>query len=164
MRGGVVKPNADVAFDIPVALNEELVREVDVAGEPEFEALEAAIDDLDDELFTIAQQMPVPPGGDYAFRKKLHDDLHFPVEAMEQGITGKVFVQFTVDKQGRIVKPQVVRGLGAGCDEAALAAIQKQGKWTAGTWNGKPIKTKMVVPVQFSKDKIPPSGLLSLLN
>jgi riboflavin synthase len=57
-------------------------------------------------------------------------------------------VQGHVDETGTVIKAEVVKGIGGGCDEAALNAILKT-KFTPGKQRGKPIKVQVTVPVLF---------------
>lgn len=80
--------------------------------------------------------------------QSIESRLVYPQQAKKAGIEGKVFVQFTVDKNGNIVDPHVAKGIGHGCDEAALDAV-KQAKFTPGTKNGKPVTVKYELPIVF---------------
>lgn len=74
----------------------------------------------------------------------------YPLAAFEAGVTGKVFVEFTVTKLGEINDAKVVKGLGYGCDEEALAAVvSTSGNWNPAFQNGKPIDFKQTVAIPF---------------
>jgi hypothetical protein len=70
------------------------------------------------EVYVIAEVMPDLIGG----LSSIQEQVHYPELAKKSGIEGRVFLQFVVDENGRVVDPIVTRGIGAGCDEAALAA------------------------------------------
>lgn len=72
----------------------------------------------------------------------------YPKDAKKAGIQGKVFVQFTVSKKGNVVDPHVVKGIGHGCDQAAINAV-KQAKFIPGTKDGKPATFKYTFPIVF---------------
>ncbi len=72
----------------------------------------------------------------------------YPKDAKKAGIQGKVFVQFTVNEDGNVVDPHVVKGIGHGCDQAAINAV-KQAKFTPGTKDGKPATFKYTLPIVF---------------
>ncbi|MDI9355726.1 MAG: energy transducer TonB [Chitinophagaceae bacterium] len=83
----------------------------------------------------------------YAFIEK---NLTYPKEAKRMTIEGKVFVQFVVDEQGSLTEVEVVKGIGAGCDEEAVRIIKNQPtKWTPGEQRGKPTKIRMILPITF---------------
>jgi protein TonB len=68
-------------------------------------------------------------------------------------------VQFVIDERGNVNNPVVVRGIGGGCDEAAVEAVKKA-KFTPGMQRGRPVKVSYTLPVTFrlsSADKKPNS-------
>lgn len=100
-----------------------------------------------EEVFTVIESMPEPVGGMVA----IFENLRYPETARRAGIEGRVVVQFTVDEQGNVVDPEVVRGIGGGCDEAAIDAI-KAVEWTPGTQHGEPVSTEFMLPITFRLD------------
>jgi protein TonB len=64
-------------------------------------------------------------------------------------VEGTVFVQFTVGTSGAPTDAKVLRGIGAGCNEAAIEACMKQKYWQPGMRDGRPIKMRMILPVMF---------------
>ena len=93
---------------------------------------------------TICEELPELIGGWAA----LFREVQYPVIAKKAGLEGRVILQFIVDEQGRVTEPKVVRGIGAGCDEEALRALQTV-RFRPGTQRGKPFKVKMSLPVTF---------------
>ncbi|ARA94623.1 energy transducer TonB [Rhodothermaceae bacterium RA] len=96
------------------------------------------------EIFVIVEQMPELIGGLAAIQSK----IRYPEIAKKAGVEGRVIVQFIVDEQGNVVDPVVVRGIGAGCDEEAIRAVQ-QAKFKPGKQRGKPVRVKMSLPITF---------------
>ena len=95
-------------------------------------------------FFVAVEEMPKPIGGLSGIQEK----IKYPEIALRAGIEGKVYVKAYVDEAGNVVDAEVVKGIGAGCDEAALEAIMKT-KFTPGMQRGKAIKVQITVPVQF---------------
>lgn len=91
-----------------------------------------------------ADVMPEPIGGIANILK----DLVYPEEATKNKIEGKVLVSFIVDEKGNVTKPTVIRGIGYGCDEAAVKALSTA-RFTPGKENGKTVKVKLVLPIMF---------------
>jgi len=89
-------------------------------------------------------QMPKLIGG----LQSVASRVVYPEQAKQAGIEGRVTVQFTVDENGNVVDPHVVKGIGHGCDEAALNTI-KQAKFKPATKNGKPVNVKFSLPIVF---------------
>lgn len=96
------------------------------------------------EIFMLVEEMPELIGGLGGLQKR----IKYPEIAKKAGVEGKVFLQFVVDEKGNVVDPIVTRGIGAGCDEAAIKAIL-EAKFTPGKQRGKPVKVKMSLPVTF---------------
>lgn len=96
------------------------------------------------EVFTIVEDMPELKGGMQA----IYDNLEYPEIARQAGIEGRVVVQFIIDEEGQVVDPQVVRGIGGGCDEAAVEAV-KQVEFTPGRQRGRPVRVRYSLPITF---------------
>lgn len=107
-------------------------------------------DDADDEpeIFVTVEQMPELIGG----MAELQRHVVYPEMARRAQIEGRVVVQFVIDEQGYVRDPFVVRGVGAGLDEAALEAV-KQVRFTPGMQRGRPVKVQYTIPVQFRLTK-----------
>lgn len=103
-----------------------------------------------EEVFTIVEKMPEFPGRDTALNEFFVKNLQYPVFAKEQGIQGKVWISFVVDKDGTIGSIEVRRAIGGGCDEEAVRVIKLMPKWIPGSQGGKPLKVKFTLPVRFT--------------
>lgn len=97
-----------------------------------------------DETFVVVEEMPQLIGG----KKGLQSKIQYPQEAINKGIEGRVTVQFVVDENGQVQNPQIIRGIGAGCDEEALRVVS-QATFTKGKQRGKNVKVKMTLPIIF---------------
>ena len=64
-------------------------------------------------------------------------------------VEGKVFVEFWIEPTGDITNAKVIRGLCDTCDKEALRLVTEMPKWTPATQKGKPIRTRMVIPIKF---------------
>ena len=85
-----------------------------------------------------------------AFRSYIAQHLKYPQIAIENGIFGKVFVQFVVDQKGNVVDVQVARGIDPSLDNEALRLIKStSGKWSPGKQQGKPVKVRYTFPIAF---------------
>lgn len=92
----------------------------------------------------VPSRLPEPIGGIAAIQQK----VVYPEIAIRAGVEGRVYIRAFIDAQGNVVRALVEKGIGAGCDEAALDAV-KQTKFTPGEQRGRPVKVQMVIPVQF---------------
>ena len=85
-----------------------------------------------------------------AFREYIIQHLTFPQIAIENSISGKVFVQFVVDQNGNAVDVQVIRSVDPLLDHEALRLIiSTSGMWTPGKQRGKPVKVRYTFPITF---------------
>ncbi len=76
--------------------------------------------------------------------------LKYPEAARKAGVEGKVIVQFTIAENGEVKEAEVLKSVGHGCDEAALAVVMAMPNWTPAMKDGKPAKVKMTLPFTFS--------------
>lgn len=97
----------------------------------------------------MVEQKPSFPGGETAMYKWLQDNIIYPAAASEEGVQGKVTVQFIVEKDGSITHVQVVRGKHPALDAEAARVIRKMPRWTPGRNNGQPVRVTYHLPVQF---------------
>jgi protein TonB len=116
---------------------------IDVA--PIVEEEEAA----DEEVFFIVEDMPAFPGGDLALRKYIAQSVKYPVIAQENGIQGKVFVTFVVDKDGSVTNARIARGVDPSIDKEALRVVNSLPKWKPGKQRGKAVRVSYTVPINF---------------
>lgn len=78
----------------------------------------------------------------------LQRKVKYPEMARRAGIEGRVTVQFIVNERGEVENPRVIRGIGGGCDEAALEAV-KQAKFSPGMQRGRPVRVQYSLPIVF---------------
>jgi periplasmic protein TonB len=79
----------------------------------------------------------------------LKRNVKYPDEAKRNKIKGSVFVAATIEADGRVVGARLLKGLGNGCDEAALEVVRKMPKWNAGKVNGQNVRSEVSVKVPF---------------
>ncbi len=92
----------------------------------------------------FAEQMPQPIGGLAAIYKK----ITYPEIAKQAGVEGKVYVVAFIDETGTVNDVKVLKGIGAGCDEAAVNAV-KATKFKPAKNKGKPVKVKFSLAITF---------------
>ncbi len=96
----------------------------------------------------FAQVMPEPKGG----MESIYKYISYPEIAARSGIEGKVFLLVYINEKGGVDDVKVVKGIGAGCDEAAVNGLKKV-EFNPGKDDGVPIKVKMSLPVTFKLKK-----------
>ena len=100
-------------------------------------------------VYFTADEMPAFPGGEAALLKFLSRRLNYPAAALERRLSGKVYLSFTVDPEGRLHDPRVVRGLGGGLDEEALRLVRLMPWWNPGKIGGQPVWVALTLPIVF---------------
>lgn len=101
------------------------------------------------QVFFIVENMPEFPGGELALRKFIANAIKYPVIAQENGIQGKVYVNFVVDKDGSVTQARIARGVDPSLDKEALRVVNSLPKWKPGMQRGKPVKVSYTVPISF---------------
>lgn len=81
--------------------------------------------------------------------KGLYKKVQYPEKCRKAGIQGRVYVQFVVNKKGLPTHVHVLRGIGSGCDDAAITAVKKYASFTPGMNSGKPVRVQMALPILF---------------
>ncbi|TFH34347.1 MAG: M56 family peptidase [Bacteroidia bacterium] len=104
-----------------------------------------------EELYFVVEEMPKFKGQDPAmeFRKYIAQNLRYPKAEAEDSITGRVIVQFTVNKEGNVVNAVVVRGVDPYLDDEAIRVISSSPKWTPGKQDGKEVNVLYTFPINF---------------
>ncbi len=134
-------PSEDVLEDIEIGETELNVNESVEAPPPP--KVEKKVEE-EPQYFVAVEEMPEPIGGIQAIQSK----IVYPEIAKRAGIEGKVYVLAFVDETGNVTKAQIIKGLGAGLDEAALNAV-KATKFKPGKQRGKPVKVQVSIPIVF---------------
>lgn len=124
-----------IESDFEVAEIREVVPN-DQAGEPDY--------------FTIVENMPQFPGGDAVLVKFIASNVRYPQSALENGITGIVYVSFVVGADGRVRNARVVRSVSPELDAEAVRVIMLLPRFTPGSQRGKAVAVQFTVPVKFT--------------
>ena len=107
------------------------------------------VEKVDDAPVNWASEMPSFEGGMESFYRFLGNELKYPRQAQRIGVEGKVFVQFVVEKDGSLSDVQVLRGIGAGCDEEAIRVMGLVPNFRPGKQGDVRVRVRMVVPISF---------------
>ena len=120
----------------------KIITLVFIAGLTNLSSQRAVIDD--EGIYLMCEKMPELVGGMEALQKK----IRYPLQAKSLGVQGVVYVQSIINEKGKIIKPKVVKKLGAGCDEEAVRVLKKS-KFKPGYDKGKPVKVRFTLPIFF---------------
>ena len=100
-------------------------------------------------VFDVVEQQPSFPGGMGALNQWLGSNMKYPAMAAENGIEGRVIVQFVVERDGSVSGVHVVRGVDNNLDKEAVRVVSQMPKWIPGKQNGSAVRVKFTVPVTF---------------
>ena len=100
-------------------------------------------------VFDVVEQQPSYPGGMGALNQWLASNIKYPAMAAENGIEGRVVVQFVVERDGSVSGVHVVRGVDPSLDKEATRVVSQMPKWIPGKQNGSAVRVKYTVPVTF---------------
>jgi TonB family protein len=92
------------------------------------------------------------PGGKEALFAYMAENIKYSKTAQQEGISGKVFISFTVKKDGQIAFVTVKKSAGEELDKEAIRVIKNMPNWTPGEMDGTPVASQMVLPILFALD------------
>ena len=100
--------------------------------------------------FQLTDKQPSFNGGDIKeFGKWINSQLIFPEKAKEEGITGRVMVQFIIREDGSVCNVKVLKSVDPSLDEEAIRVVSSSPKWEPGMIDGKPVNVVMAYPISF---------------
>ncbi len=139
---------------IEIVEDEVEVEDVEMAdteadAETVVEVFEQEEEVVEEEVFTIVESMPEFPGGVPKMMKFLADNTKYPPAAKANGITGKVFVNFTVGKNGKIRDIKIIRGVHDLLDKEAIRVVKAMPAWKPGKQRGKAVSVSFNLPINF---------------
>ena len=102
---------------------------------------EYAVSELDNQ--------PEFPNGNDGLVKYLSENINYPKKALKKNIMGKVYVQFVIDKTGKVTDVVAVRGVDKSLDKEAVRVIKAMPNWKPGIKDGAPVKVKYTIPINF---------------
>jgi TonB family protein len=104
---------------------------------------------VDEQVYFIVEEMPKFPGGEAALRSFIANSMKYPQIAQENGIQGRVYVQFVIERDGSVSNASIARGVDPSLDREALRVVKSLPKWEPGLQRGKPVKVSYTVPINF---------------
>ncbi|WP_304472548.1 energy transducer TonB [uncultured Muribaculum sp.] len=103
----------------------------------------------ENKVFTAVEQMPQFPGGESALMQYISKNIKYPPVAMENGIQGRVVVQFVVTKTGKIGEVKIARGKDPDLDKEAMRVVKSLPDFIPGKMNGQAVNVWYTLPVTF---------------
>ncbi len=102
-----------------------------------------------EKIFDAVEQMPTFPGGDAALYKFIGDNLVYPAQAAEEGVSGRVTIRFVVERDGTVSQVTVARGKHPALDKEAKRVVSKLPKFIPGKQNGQTVRVFYTLPINF---------------
>ncbi len=100
--------------------------------------------------FQLVEEKPSFQGGDAnQFSKWVNQRLQYPEIAKENGVQGRVTLQFTVEKDGSVTKVKVLRGVDPSLDKEAVRVVSQSPKWKPGKQRDRAVPVTYTFPVIF---------------
>ena len=140
-------PQEELKDEIPPAETDVEVKTVDEVEDPE----QPTVLDMENNPlnFRVVEELPEFPGGASEFMKWLTKNLHYPAQAQQRKLQGKVVAQFIVNKDGTISNIELVKRVDPSLDNEALRVLRLMPRWKAGQQNEKPCRTQVCIPIVF---------------
>ena len=102
-----------------------------------------------EKVYDVVEEMPSFPGGQSALIQYLGNNIQYPVEAQENGVQGRVIVNFVVEDDGSISRVKVAKSADPALDREAMRVVESMPKWIPGKQNGECVRVRYSVPVVF---------------
>ena len=104
----------------------------------------------DDQPFVKVEKMPSFKGGDLmTFRNWVMERIRYPQIAQENNITGRVLLQFVIERDGTLTNIQVLQTPDSSLSDEAIRFLKTSPKWTPGKQGNKMVRVKYTLPVEF---------------
>jgi len=148
-----IEKNGDVmTYSVdPFTITTDKGNKIKIITEEDFNVKVSHYDN--DTIFSVCDEMPEFPGGTEKFMEYLSSNIKYPEEAKEKGISGRVFIQFVIEKDGSVTNVKVMKGIGALCDDEAVRVVKSMPKWKPGIQKGKPVRVSYNLPLNFKLDE-----------
>ena len=141
----IVEDDAEIEETI-IASDEDMGEVVEIQN---IENVVVEEPEKEEEIFQVVENMPEFPGGTAELMKWLQKNIKYPSISQENGVQGRVIVQFVVNRDGSIVDPVVLRSVDPYLDKEALRVVSAMPKWKPGEQRGKTVRVKFTLPIQF---------------
>ena len=127
----------------------EIVKEKTVESVPQDTVKADGLQGKNSTVYDMVEQAPAFPGGPQAMMQFIKDNLQYPQIAKENGIQGRVILQFVVDETGKVTDPKVIRSIDPSLDTEAIRLVLSMPRWIPGMQDGKAVAVRYTIPVIF---------------
>ena len=105
-----------------------------------------------DTTYYAFEMMPQFPGGESELFKFLRENVKYPRKARDNGISGRVYVSYIIDKDGSLRDIKIIKGISQEIDEEAMRVIKLMPKWIPGMQDGIAVQVQYNIPINFKLD------------
>ena len=105
-----------------------------------------------DEVFVVVEKQPSFKEGVKAMMEFIEKEMKYPQIAKENGIQGRVIVNYIIEKDGAISNVQIVRGVDPSLDKEAIRIIEAMPKWNPGLQRDERVRVRYTLPITFKLD------------
>ena len=102
-----------------------------------------------EEIYHLPDKMPKFKGGETGLAKFLKENVKYPNIARENGVQGRVLVEFIVEKNGSITNVKIIKGVEPNLNNEALRVVNMMPRWKPGKHNGKKVRVRYSMPIHF---------------
>jgi protein TonB len=128
--------------------NKDISGKFEISNDSYNEPPVISVDDNVYEIFIIEEE-PIFPGGDKALKEWIKENTVYPEIPKKEGITGKVYLSFVIDKDGNVIDVKLIRGLDRYLDNEAINVVKNMPRWIPGKHNGEPVKVLKRMDIKF---------------
>jgi len=103
----------------------------------------------------MVEEMPLFENADPAtsFRRYIQEQVDKPSLQIPDSISGRIMIHFWIDTIGKVVDPEIIRGLNESLDSIACKIVLESPEWIPGRQRGKKVKVGFTFPVYINMDK-----------
>ena len=145
----IVADDVQVDTQIHIDIEVDLMTEISIV-----EYTQTEIEEEEEEvfLFAVIEDKPMFNGkdADVGFREWVNSRVVYPPVAQENGITGRVFTSFTIDRDGSITDIRIDRGADPLLEAETMRVLRQSPKWTPGMQRGRAVKVRYQFPFVFT--------------
>ena len=124
-----------------------------ISGEDDWAEILEVTEPDENGIFQVVETEPEFPGGMAELMKYLEKNLRYPQICKEQGVQGRVIVQFVVNTDSTITDVNVIKPVNPHLDEEAVRVVKAMPKWNPGKQRGEPVRVRFFLPVTFRLPK-----------
>ena len=100
--------------------------------------------------YNYTETAPFFTGGQAAVESYISNNIEYPQEAIDNGAQGTVYVQFTIDENGKVGNAKTTgAAIGYGLEEEAIRVVNGMSNWTPGMNKGQKVKSWYILPITY---------------